>query len=136
MQKLVYIILLNFLLISCEDSKQRVDVKIQNEKSFIIHLGDDNNIDMIWVPKGDFMMGSDENDIVKHKNKPTHRVKINEGFWLSKYEITQKQWTWFMKSTLLEQQKNKTKNGKLEVLEILYLCILFLGMIAFSFVKS
>jgi formylglycine-generating enzyme required for sulfatase activity/predicted Ser/Thr protein kinase len=49
------------------------------------------NIEMVEIPSGTFQMGSNEND----DEKPIHRVTLN-GFKMSKYPITQKQWRGIM----------------------------------------
>lgn len=41
------------------------------------------NIDMIWCPAGTFKMGNSEKQ---------HEVTLTKGFWIGKYEVTQKQW--------------------------------------------
>ncbi len=111
MQQLIYIIIIiNFLFIPTMVSEQE---NILKGKAFTINLGDANVIDMVWVPKGSFKMGSPENALTKHNDELLHEVKITQGFWLSKYEITQKQWTWFMKSTLQEQHKKQYKEWKI-----------------------
>jgi formylglycine-generating enzyme required for sulfatase activity/uncharacterized caspase-like protein len=45
-------------------------------------------IEMVYVPPGRFMMGSNSND----REKPLHEVTINQGFYMGKYEVTQAQW--------------------------------------------
>ncbi len=45
-------------------------------------------MELVFVPPGDFMMGSDKSD----DERPVHRVKIRDGFWMGKYEVTQGQW--------------------------------------------
>ena len=42
----------------------------------------------IWVPEGCFQMGSNSGD---SDEKPVHKVCL-DGFWIGKYEVTQKQW--------------------------------------------
>jgi len=51
---------------------------------------DKNSIGMefVYIPPGDFMMGS---DIADHE-KPIHKVTISKGFWFGKTEVTQVQW--------------------------------------------
>ncbi|MDR2193693.1 MAG: SUMF1/EgtB/PvdO family nonheme iron enzyme [Treponema sp.] len=44
---------------------------------------------MALVPAGTFMMGSNEGD---SDEKPVHRVTISKPFYMSVYEITQKEW--------------------------------------------
>lgn len=66
-------------------------------------------MELVWIPPGEFMMGSTEedinvvffqallsNDAAKRqwyeKETPRHKVTIREGFWMGKYEVTQEQW--------------------------------------------
>ena len=46
-----------------------------------------DDIELVFVPPGRFMMGSEEEGEV-----PVHEVWFEEGFFMSKYEITQAQW--------------------------------------------
>lgn len=50
-------------------------------------------IELVWVPPGSFMMGSATGDA---RERPVRRITITEGFWMSKFEITQLQWTTLM----------------------------------------
>jgi formylglycine-generating enzyme required for sulfatase activity len=38
------------------------------------------------------MMGSSTNEVGRESNETQHRVKITKGFWMGKYEVTQKQY--------------------------------------------
>lgn len=57
------------------------------------HVGEEvpgpNGHTMVWVPAGEFLMGSDDG---KEDERPVHRVRISRGFWLSKFELTISQW--------------------------------------------
>ena len=66
--------------------------------------------EMVWVPAGEFMMGSTDAEIqyaldklgaslkwVKNE-KPAHRVTITRGFWLGKCEVTNVQYRRFRPS--------------------------------------
>ena len=46
-------------------------------------------MEFIWVPSGDFMMGS---ETIGTSSKPVHKVILTQGFWLGKYPVTQGQW--------------------------------------------
>jgi formylglycine-generating enzyme required for sulfatase activity len=50
------------------------------------------SLKFVWIPAGEFDMGSpgDENGRFPDED-PIHRVKIANGFWMGKYEITQVQ---------------------------------------------
>jgi formylglycine-generating enzyme required for sulfatase activity len=45
-------------------------------------------IEMVYIPPGRFMMGSNNSD----GEKPVHEVTISQAFYMGKYEVTQAQW--------------------------------------------
>ena len=49
-------------------------------------------IEFVWIPAGEFDMGSPESEAGRADNETLHPVTITKGFWMSKYEITQGQW--------------------------------------------
>jgi len=58
---------------------------------------DARGIEQVWVPAGEFMMGSDSveglavppwADREPASEAPQHRVEITSGFWLDKFEVT------------------------------------------------
>jgi formylglycine-generating enzyme required for sulfatase activity len=49
-------------------------------------------IEFVWIPAGEFDMGSPESEAGRSANEILHNVKITKGFWMGKYEITQGQW--------------------------------------------
>ena len=48
-------------------------------------------MEFVWVPAGEFLMGSTSKES-DDDEQPITRVRINQGFWLGKYEVTQEQW--------------------------------------------
>lgn len=52
--------------------------------------------DMVWIPGGEFLMGSDEPDF--RDARPWHRVSV-DGFWMDKTEVTNEQFTKFVMAT-------------------------------------
>jgi formylglycine-generating enzyme required for sulfatase activity len=56
---------------------------------------------MALVPAGTFMMGSNEGE---SNEKLVHRVTISKPFYMSVYEITQKEWRDVMGTTVRQQQ--------------------------------
>lgn len=52
-----------------------------------------SGIELVYVPPGEFMMGSENGEA---NEKPVHRVTIRKGFWMGKYEVTQAQWSALM----------------------------------------
>ncbi len=56
-------------------------------------LTDDMDITMVWIPSGNFMMGAQDNEQDAQDDEyPRHRVTLDYGFWMGKYEVTQAQW--------------------------------------------
>lgn len=49
-------------------------------------------LDLVWIPAGEFMMGSPTNEPGRDMQERLHRVKLTKGFWMGKYEVTQEQW--------------------------------------------
>ena len=58
----------------------------------VVDLGNDVKLELVWVPPGEFDMGSERGH---PSERPVHRVRISKGFWMGKYEITQAQWKRF-----------------------------------------
>lgn len=51
---------------------------------------------MVWVPPGEFMMGSNDGG---DDERPVHKVRITQGFWLGKHTVTNGQYQAFCKAT-------------------------------------
>lgn len=82
-------------------------------------------MELVYIPAGEFMMGSSSSDITKAQNiskslygseivshefmdeTPQRKIKIKEGFWMGKYEITQEQWEKVMGITLRQHIEKK-----------------------------
>ncbi len=67
------------------------DLEVVEEREFEIAPG--VKMTFCWCPPGEFMMGSIEGELGRKDNEVQHRVKLTKGFWMGKYEVTQKQWT-------------------------------------------
>ena len=51
------------------------------------------NIELAWIPSGNFLMGSPPNEPSRGTDEgPQKRVTFRQGFWLGRYEVTQAQW--------------------------------------------
>jgi formylglycine-generating enzyme required for sulfatase activity len=54
-------------------------------------------IEFVWIPAGTFQMGSPTDETNRWPDEsPLHLVEISRGFWMSKYEITQAQYSNFV----------------------------------------
>ncbi|MGB0732786.1 MAG: formylglycine-generating enzyme family protein [Pontibacterium sp.] len=45
-----------------------------------------------WIPPGEFMMGSPEDEPERSDNETQHKVVISQGYWLADTTVTQAQW--------------------------------------------
>ena len=52
---------------------------------------------MVWIPGGEFTMGSEHPD-AKKDEKPPHRVKV-DGFWMDATPVTNRQFKEFVDAT-------------------------------------
>jgi len=65
-----------------------------------INLGGDITMEFVYVPGGEFMMGSPSNEKRwLHPESPQHQVKISKGFWMGVYEVTNSQYLQFIKES-------------------------------------
>lgn len=51
-----------------------------------------DGIEFVWIPAGRFRMGSMPAETGRDQDEYPHVVTLTNGFWLSRYEITQAQW--------------------------------------------
>ncbi len=62
------------------------------------------SIEMVWIPGGKFRMGSEVSEPGRNDNEgPVREVEVR-GFWMSKYEITQEQY-----SAVMGERENQSK---------------------------
>ncbi len=62
---------------------------------WLADLGGRTTMAMVWCPPGKFMMGSPASEPGRQPfgpNEAQHEVTLTQGFWLGKYEVTQRQW--------------------------------------------
>lgn len=67
-------------------------------KEFSLDLGDGVKMDFVYIKPGKFIMGGDvaKGDKWTGTETPKHEVTISKGFYLGKYELTQKQYVQIM----------------------------------------
>ena len=61
-------------------------------KTKTITLPGGATMEMIYVAPGTFTMGSPKSEAGRRDDEMLHQVTLTKGFWLGKYEVTQKQW--------------------------------------------
>ena len=49
-------------------------------------------MEFAWIPAGRFVMGSPDGEEGRAGNEVQHEVRISEGFWMGRYEVTQGEW--------------------------------------------
>ncbi|MBA3649016.1 MAG: formylglycine-generating enzyme family protein [Chitinophagales bacterium] len=53
---------------------------------------------MVWIPGGDFTMGTNDDPQARDDEKPAHKVRV-DGFWMDATEVTNAQFSAFVKAT-------------------------------------
>lgn len=53
--------------------------------------------DMVWIPAGEFLMGSDH-ELASPNERPTHRVRVT-GFWMDRTHVTNAEFAEFVQAT-------------------------------------
>ena len=48
-------------------------------------------MEFVWIPPGEFLMGSTSAE-ADSDEQPLMQVRVSQGFWLGKYEVTQEEW--------------------------------------------
>ncbi len=64
--------------------------------------------EMVWIPAGQFMMGSTNGQV---DEVPVHDVEVS-GFWMDKYEITNRKYQEFVQATNYETIPEKTPRAE------------------------
>ncbi|MBI3921731.1 MAG: SUMF1/EgtB/PvdO family nonheme iron enzyme [Armatimonadetes bacterium] len=54
--------------------------------------------EMVWIPAGEFLMGSNERSNERADEKPPHKVYL-DGYWIYKFEVTVAQYRKFCRAT-------------------------------------
>ena len=77
------------LLAELRESEPASPTQREAGESWMNSLG----MEFVWVPAGSFLMGSpkDEEGRIDAMERQ-HQVRISEGFWIGKYEVTQGEW--------------------------------------------
>ncbi|MDA0746794.1 MAG: SUMF1/EgtB/PvdO family nonheme iron enzyme, partial [bacterium] len=56
-------------------------------------LAGGDSVEMVWIEPGTFTMGSPVSEPGRKEDEgPQHQVRISQGFYMGKYEVTQAQW--------------------------------------------
>ncbi|MFP6584130.1 MAG: formylglycine-generating enzyme family protein [Candidatus Hydrogenedentota bacterium] len=63
-----------------------------NEKAAKEQSTEFDDIEFVWIPPGTFLMGSPRDESEWYNEEQQRSVMLTKGFWIGKFEITQKQW--------------------------------------------
>lgn len=66
-------------------------------ENWTVQLPKDTILEMVYIPPGTFKMGNPVNSGDKTFDERQHKVTLTKGFWIGKYEVTQKQWKSMLK---------------------------------------
>jgi formylglycine-generating enzyme required for sulfatase activity/predicted Ser/Thr protein kinase len=55
-------------------------------------FGSKPNKDFVYIEPGSFLMGSPPSEPKRNADEALHQVSLTKGFWISKFEVTQKEW--------------------------------------------
>ena len=79
-------------LIAVQTPSKLLFTSLASSKNLIVRLPEGIQLELLKIPAGSFMMGSEENDPSAYDSeKPQHQVTLHE-FYLGKYPITQEQY--------------------------------------------
>jgi len=77
----------------------------------IIDLGSGVTMEFVYIPSGEFMMGSPLDEKRRDSDEgPQHRVNISEGFWMGVYEVTNAQYQQFVKESNYNGRRESNAN--------------------------
>ncbi len=72
--------------------QQEVARNLQTASTFTARLPGNVTLELVRIPKGEFMMGSPATESGRNNDEVQHRVTLTKDFFLGKYEVTQAQW--------------------------------------------
>ncbi len=76
----------------------------KKHRGILLRLSRTAAIEMVYIPKGVFMMGSPVGETGRQEDEFQRKVKFTDGFWIGKYPVTQGQW-----DAVMEQNPSKFK---------------------------
>jgi formylglycine-generating enzyme required for sulfatase activity len=67
-------------------------------------------IEDVYIPPGSFLMGSPGNEPNRSYDETQHKVTLTKGFYMSKYEVTNAQYAWFLNANKIGQSGTDAHN--------------------------
>jgi len=56
------------------------------------HFTNSIGMKFVWIPPGNFLMGSPKEERLRSDNETQHKVTLTKGFYMGVYTVTQEQW--------------------------------------------
>ncbi len=75
-----------------------------------IELGNEVNMVVVFIPAGEFEMGSPASELKRDKDEGQHRVKLTKPFYIGKFEVTQLQYR-----VIMNENNSKFGGDKLPI---------------------
>ena len=69
-----------------------VPIKAQEKKDPPKDFTNSIGMKFVWIPPGNFMMGSPKEEKERGDNETQHKVTLTKGFYMGVYPVTQEQW--------------------------------------------
>lgn len=104
-----------------KSSKKSKEIKVKGfpfspdskaRKSRTVEIAKGVNINFVWVPSGEFVMGSNKG---LSNHQPAHKATVEKGFWMAETEVTNQQYAVYTpehNSRYVDQMwKDHTTNG-------------------------
>jgi RNA polymerase sigma factor (sigma-70 family) len=87
-------------MLTCDRAAGRDDMKPAAEKGeleqpgvgSLKHFTNDLGMEFVWIPPGNFIMGSPIEEKERHDGETQHKVTLTKGFYMGVYTVTQEQW--------------------------------------------
>ncbi len=116
----IFMVLLITVVIAAKETKpEESDATKQQRKAAkaddlplekTIELGNEVTMTVVYIPAGEFEMGSPPTEPKKDNDEGQHRVKLTKAFYMGKFEVTQLQYR-----VIMHQNKSKFGGDKLPV---------------------
>jgi len=88
--------------------KAAEQAKMPLEKT--IDLGSDVNMVLVYIPAGEFEMGSPATELERYSDEGQHHIKLAKAFYMGKFEVTQLQYR-----ILMNENNSKFGGDKLPI---------------------
>ncbi len=97
LKKAIYLAVLSIIVLGCDMSKDGKTIGDARDNSVGSAPTGDNPPGMVWIPGGEFTMGTDDPESYQYE-RPAHRVRV-DGFWMDVTEVTNADFKKFVDAT-------------------------------------